>query len=482
MRFRGTLVAILVFAGLLSFIYFYEYKGEEAREAAERAAETPISFEREKVVGIAIDRPGKDRLALARDGKGWKVTSPLTTRGDAEKIDALLSGLGWLKIERRLDAPSAEELASFGLKEPAATVSLTLEGAEAGAPALGVKVGEVSGIGQNRYLQVEGSADALLVSGSLEGVLNADPDALRFRKVVGVNSWDLTRFSLQAPGGSPLTLEKEGESWSIVDPAGGRFPADTTKVNTLWSEVQAVEADGFGPAQPTAEELQRLGLAGASLTLTVEAREQEGSLRVEFGRSAQKVHARRSDMETLLKVRPDLLDKLEKAAGASDDLRDARVAPVDRWRLKELSIERAGTKFSLFKDEESRWRWGAPDGREIDSESVNPLLDSIEELRAVRYLPADATIGPGDLTVSLREGEGETARTVTVWVTPRSDGPDRARLVSSSVTKTLYAVAPQAVQTLVDRASALKEPAEAASAATPQSPSQESPAGGNPAP
>ena len=465
MRFRGTFFAILLFAGLLAFVYFYEYKGEDAREEASRAEDNALNFDREKVAGVEIERPGAEKIALSRDGKNWQMTSPKPTRADAEKVDALLSGLGWLRIERRIEGVTEVEKEAFGLTAPAARVTLLLP--EAASPAekqVTLGIGGAAQVGGHRYAATQSSSDVLLISGSLESILTADTMALRYKKVVGINSWDVTRFSVAA-GASTVSLVKQSDDWLLAGVGGAAdFPADSTKVTNLWSEVQSVEADGF-QADGGSVNLETFGLARPALTLTVEAREVTGALRVEFGRSASgTVHARRSDMDAVLDVKSEVLEKLEKAALAPDDLRDARVAPVDRYRLKQLTMDRAGTTTVLFKDDESKWRWGAADGAALDSEIVNPLLDAIEGLKAARYLSvASGSHGEGEssvlrLTMVEGGGEGEAARTVTVTVTPRTEGPDSGRVVLSSAASVIYVVPQTSVQTLIDLASLLKEP------------------------
>ena len=45
MRLRNTAIALILLAGLLGFIYYYEYLGEESRETAEESGKKVLSFE-----------------------------------------------------------------------------------------------------------------------------------------------------------------------------------------------------------------------------------------------------------------------------------------------------------------------------------------------------------------------------------------------------------------------------------------------------
>ena len=69
MRFRNTLIALGLFAGLGAFIYFYEYKGEEGREKAERAGKSVLNIERDAIGEIEIVKLGCSTLVLTESLK-----------------------------------------------------------------------------------------------------------------------------------------------------------------------------------------------------------------------------------------------------------------------------------------------------------------------------------------------------------------------------------------------------------------------------
>jgi len=462
MRFRNTLLALIVLAVLAGIIYYYEYRGEDERRAAEEAEKNALTFEREKVKGIEIVRTGAPPISLKKESGAWVVAAPLQTRADQEKVESLLSSLSWLRVEQRLKDVTEPELEGFKLKEPAGRITLELE--EGKEPAV-LRIGDKAAVGGNYYAAVPGSPEVLLVSSGVEQVLGSSLDALRYKKVVGLDAWKVARFRIEKRDGGAVAFGRdEGEdAWRLVSPIA--FPADASKVQGLWFDMQSLEAEGFETESPSELDLEKLGLDRPAVTLTVEAKEGAAPIIVAFGvpsgdsSPSDAAYARRSDMGAVMKVKRETLDKLGAAVSGLQEYRDSRAAPVDRFRLAGIEIQRAGGAVTLVKDEEaSKWHWEKKDGPEMPSEEVNNLIDAIEGLKATEFIDSPGAGGepPPALAITVREGGDEKGRSVTVKVAPA--GGASGRRVISTASSSIYIVPEAAAETLVDRADGIKAP------------------------
>ncbi|HZI94414.1 MAG TPA: DUF4340 domain-containing protein [Patescibacteria group bacterium] len=469
MRFRNTLFALILLAGLAGFIYYYEYLGEEKRESAIDTEKNLLTFERDKVQAVELQRSGSAPLTVHKESDGWKISTPgvaAAVRAEPEKIDQILSALMFLRIERKMEGIADSELQGFKLKEPAARVTLKLE---EGKPDLSLSLGDKSPVGSFYFAMKPGSTDVLLVSGGVDPILTADFASLRYRKIVGLDAWKVGRFTIEKADRKLVTFKHgaagtQDQDWRIERPVV--FPADATKTQGLWSDLQAAEAEGFETEQPTGADLERLGLSRPALTLTVEPMESATPVKVILGAPAgtgsdAACYARRSDAAPVMKIKREFFDKLDGAVEHLDDFRDARLVPLDRFKLGTLEIQRTGAtpgRLTLVKDEGSKWRWGAGDGAEMPPEEVNSFLDALDSARATGFLDASGPAPAGEplLTLVARES-GDNGRTVTVRVGAEGSAP-AGRRVSSTATTTVYIVPPAAIQTLVDRAAALKAP------------------------
>ena len=460
MRFHNTLLALIVFVGLAAFIYYYEYRGEEARENAQRAEGEVFDFEREKVTGLEIVKPGGATVQIVKQDGEWRIASPLQTRADPDKVDALLSSRDFLRIDRTIDDP--EPLESYKLQDPQARVTLTLAASESDTQKTALLIGDKAQTGGGFYAARPDAKEVLKVSGGVDAILAADGASLRDKKIIGIDSWSLKRFRIERQGHA-VALVKQDDDWRLESPIS--FPADRNEVQEIWSELGSAEAESIESEKPAPTDLSRFGLATGVLTLIAEGSE-AAPVRVVFGRpeAAGAVFAQRSGMDAVMKVKAELFQKLEEAIGDVDALRDRRLAPVDRFRLGGIAVESPQSSFSLEKDEGSQWKWGGVEGPAAASEDVNALLDAIEELKASDFEddpPVVEQAGPR-LTLTLREDGGEQKRSVTIRVSSKPpDASGRWRLTSSASTS-VYLVPQEVAQKLIDKAAGIKEPVPAA--------------------
>ncbi|HKY32088.1 MAG TPA: DUF4340 domain-containing protein [Candidatus Polarisedimenticolia bacterium] len=466
MRLRNTLAALLIFAGLAAFIYHYEYRGEAGREEAKRSEERALAFQTDRVKGIRIERKDGEPVELKREAGRWRLDRPFSTRADADKVASILSTLEFLRIEQTLDNVTEQERQDFNLAEPSARVVLQVAPEDPNG-ALEEKVlllGDKAPLGSHHYAARPGSAEVMIVSGGADSILSHDAASLRYKKVVGIDTWKVARFRIEK-GGDVLGLQREGDAWRLEAPIS--FPADASKVQGLWYDIQSAEAQSFESEAPSSSDLERLGLARPALTLVVEATEGAEPVRVAFGAPPghDPVYARRSDMAAVMAVDRAVFEKLEQAAGEVEGFRDARVAPVDRYRLDRIELAAQGSEtLTLEKDDESRWRNGGGEGGEVPSERVNALLDAVEELRATGFVdsPEPGAAGDPALRLTLREKTEEEQTTVTASLQPASGAGGAPRRFVSSAAASVYLVPPEKVASLEEAIRALSTPAEPA--------------------
>ncbi|MGH9869472.1 MAG: DUF4340 domain-containing protein [Candidatus Polarisedimenticolia bacterium] len=461
MKFRNTLLALIVLGGLVTFIYVYEYKGEPGREEAERAEKSVLNLERDKVEELELARTGEEPVVVRKESGAWAMTSPRATRADEDRVDSLVGTLTSLTIEQTMTDVTEQEKAQFGLAPPAVTVTVRSAGKE---PAT-LLVGEKVPMGRGHYA-AHTDGKVLVVSGGLDTVLTTDATSLRYRKVIGVDTWKVARFSIEA-GSEKLALARDGDRWKMEAPAA--FPADSTRVQNLWFDIQGAEAEEFAAESPGAADLESFGLARPALTLSVEAREGAAPVRIVFGAPDPNgpVYARRSDLESVMKIPRATFDKLKGALSDVTGFRDARVAPVDRFKLTSLEISRPGQEVvKLLKDEESKWHWGSSDGPELPSEQINGVLDATEALKATGFLDAGPAPQPEPaLTLTFTEKSGDDTLAVSAGLLPEEGKAGAPRRFKTSAAPAIYLVSPDLVTTLLGSVDAIKAPAPAPAAA-----------------
>jgi hypothetical protein len=206
--------------------------------------------------------------------------------------------------------------------------------------------------------------------------------------------------------------------------------------------------------RPEGGDLARMGLDPPVLGLELETGDEEGIV-VAFGGTdgAGAVYVKRSDLEAVMTVPGEAVEKLAAAHARADELRDGRVAPIDRFELSSIAISGEGGTMALVKDEKSVWRLGGADGAEIPAERVDSLLDAVEALKATAFLD-EAAADPPVLTLTF-EGGKEDRKVTEIRLLPDRGDEHADRRMLSTASSAVYVVPALSATTLLDRVAAV---------------------------
>lgn len=479
MRLWKTAAAVVVLAGLVSFLYFYEYKGEAAREEAKDEQSRALSFDMASIETISLQRPGERTIDLVRRDGAWHMTAPIATRADDRKIDGILSSLRSLKVERTLDGIETGERGTFGLAEPAARVTLhPAEGAEgAAAPAdtahaavaaarphgFILDLGGAVPVSGGRYAARPGETGVLLVAGDVGDLLEATADSLRQKKLVGLDAWTVRQVTVKSADRT-MALEKKGDSWRMTAPDA--VPADEARVDAIVTSLTSAEATGIADETPGPDRLAAYGLTPETGAIEVDVSGEGTPARAVVGKPGAEgsVWARRSDMDAVMIVAASLGESLRGALASPESLRDPRPARFNRFALSRLEVTEAGSQERtriLYKDSASSWHLGSEEGAAIPSERVNAILDALETLVADRWGAAAEQAGAREtLSIVLAEhppGKNEAPAEPLKLGLTLSEGSKEAT-IASSLAGLRYIVPANSAGKLIDAVMQLEEP------------------------
>jgi Domain of unknown function (DUF4340) len=117
---RNTLILLVLAAVIGAGVYFLEIKPGKPRDEKADEAKPAFAFKREDISSLSVTRAGQTVTIEDKDSK-WAIVQPLTAQANQSAVDSLVSSVTSAKIERTL-SPSADEMKSFGLEEPAVTL------------------------------------------------------------------------------------------------------------------------------------------------------------------------------------------------------------------------------------------------------------------------------------------------------------------------------------------------------------------------
>jgi len=365
---RNTLILLLLAAVIGAGVYFLEIKPGKPRDEKPDESKPAFAFKREDISSISIVRGGQTVTVEDKDGK-WAITQPLTAQANQSAVDSLLSSLTSARIERNF-SPSADEMKSFGLEEPAVTLEIKLKSGETQTLKLGAK--DFSGL--SAYAQFGDSKDVALVPAAV--LTNSDKSLgdLRDKAILGISQFDIKSISITNEHG-PLSLTKEGGEWVLKKP----FEAgvDSTNINAFLNEITSAQADEF--ASETADDLPKYGLDNP--TITFAAQLNDGSEKTVFvGVKDENHYLKASTRPEIVKISSPLYDKLNIKAS---ELRNKEMFKLDRDNLSKIEIknpnltlvaEKSGDKWTIKEPADKKDK-DAPAARVI-----NPFDTKAEEI------------------------------------------------------------------------------------------------------
>lgn len=122
MRMLAAVLVLAVLAGLYALVLHADFNGEDAAEEEEEIEVLAVG--RDEVRSARIEN-SHGTLQLAYDGETWTSGDDPESALDQDAVSALFNRLNPLSAVRDLgEAP--EELADYGLAEPAVTIEITL--------------------------------------------------------------------------------------------------------------------------------------------------------------------------------------------------------------------------------------------------------------------------------------------------------------------------------------------------------------------
>jgi hypothetical protein len=448
MHIRNTLVMAVVLVLMAGFVYFYEIRGREDREAAEETANRLVVFEPDQVDRIEIVRPD-GQFVVEKSADGWAITAPVALDADGAAIDGLIDELHRAGKDR-LISEAPEDPATYGLDVPDVTVRLGLnDGTERS-----VSVGKDTPIGANLYVGLE-SGEVYSATQGLRPTLALDLLDVRDRSILRFEESAVTRIELLTPELEAGLLRQQDDqtSWQLTFPMTGR--ADTDTVEGLLSGLHTSEVEAFVlDAGPDIDQMRQYGLDDPMSVVSLWT-DGEEPLRLLVGSESQEPAGRygmREGGNAVFVVPAALVEGLP--AGAAD-LRNREVFALAREQVRSIELEHAGLSARVERDG-VEWQLTRPRTLVADASTVSRLLSGVQDLRAADF--ASSGRGLDDPHVLLRLGfqaaEGESSEPVEIRIgattdVPGEDGePVPGRFVTASNDSTVYMVADEDIAPL----------------------------------
>ena len=371
MSFRNTIIAlvVLLIIGGYAFVNYYYSKPE--------AAKTALDIKPENIAKIDLKYP--DRELVLERSKGanlWEITKPIGAKADQTTANNLARAIADAEVTKTVD-DHPEDLAPFGLKNPATIVTVTTT---KGKTLPGIAIGKTTPVGFSAYIKFTDKPAVMLTSSAFPSGMNKTLDEMRDKDLMTFNVDDVKKLVIAKDNGPEIDLESTGDNkWSITAPS--KFGADSTQVRQVLSTLANTKVADFIADAPT--NVAQYGLQKPHLTLTAYLKngEQESLLlgfkQKESGKDG--IYARRGERTPVYTIHPWEMTSLDKSIL---DLRDKAVVSFDQAAIDTIIVDSAGKQFTIKRAPAGKWNV-IENGQTTpaDVPVVERFLDQIRDLK-----------------------------------------------------------------------------------------------------
>ena len=263
-----------------------------------------LKFDHSKLDGIEVSAGGK-LLRFAKDGREWKLISPLHARADYGAVEGLVGRSESKAKSFVTDDASPADLKKYGLDKPEATLNLTV-----GSTKSTLLVGGKAGDGAV-YVRDRSKPAVMTAESALADDLRKAAEEYRLKDIFEFHASNASRLDI-ARDGRTVVLERvkaEGDDtadkWRRVSPNAG--DVDKDKMGGLLSRLESLRASSF--TSSTA----KTGLGSPAMTVVVKFDDGKKEERVTFGKAGTGTYAGRPDEPGAARIDTAAFDSAVKA-------------------------------------------------------------------------------------------------------------------------------------------------------------------------
>ncbi len=387
MKSKGLLLSAALLAVLGGVIFWSEKQKEsDEKKGPKDAPPKIVSIPLDQIRTIQVQRIGKPQTMLMKSGDKWTMTAPEPLPLDEDTVNSLTTAVSSVESDRLVE-DSVSDLAPYGLANPYLQVTVT----KADGKVEKLLVGDDVPTGGSTYVKTKDSPKLYTIASYVKTNLDKTAQDLRDRRLIIFDQTKLTRVQVQVKG-QTIEFGKNAESnWQIIKPKPLR--ADSTVVDELVRKIKEAKMDAS--LTPDDEKNQAKDFAAGQPVAVVIVSDASGDHRLEIKKKGENAYAKGTSAAGAYKVNAEL-NALDKGI---DEYRNKKIFEFAWDDPTKLDV---GGK--LYEKKDAKWTSG---GKQIDSESIQKLVDNLRGLQASKFNdnpPANAGEPLYRLTVTSKDG------------------------------------------------------------------------------
>ncbi len=434
MKLRGLFIAALILAALTGALYWSNHHkpSEDTTKAGAAAPPKILTLNQADISRLVIRHKGEPEVVLSKNSSGaWQITSPQPLPADQESVSSVLSTVSSLGSEQLVDDKPAD-LAPYGLADPALEIEITVKD-----KTQKLLLGGQTITGGSNYAALAGDPRVFTIANFNKSNLDKSAADLRDKRLLTADFDKVSQIELlqQSAGKQQeITFAREKESWQILKPKPYRvesFQVDDlvralkdAKMETSSSDDEAKIASAFIGAAP----FTTAKITGAS-----------GTQELRIRKAKDDYYAKSSVVAGVFKVPASLGTSLNKSL---DDFRNKKLFDFGYEEPDKIEIHDGAKSYFLTR---SGTDWWGVDGKKLDSDSVQMLLEKLRDLSATKF--PDSGFSAQTMEIAVTSNQNKRTEKVGIaksgdsYIAKRQNEPALYELASAAVNDVQQAAA-----------------------------------------
>lgn len=418
MNFRGLIVAVVVLGILGGVLYWSQHRKTPAANTSTSASPPILTLNQADIKQITLKKNGAEPVTLVKAGK-WQITEPKALSADQDTVSSLLTTLSTLNADRVVEN-KASDTGQYGFNHPALELDVT----ENNQKTQKLLLGDDTPTSGNTYAMLAGDPRVFTIAGYNKTSLDKSLDDLRDKRLLTVNSDDVSRVELIKKS-QDMEFGRTKDGWQILKPSPLR--ADGSTVDSLVSSLAngTMQLTGAGTSDSATE------FARAAPVATAKVTDNAGTQTLEIRKNKDgDYYAKSSAVDGAYKVDASLGQAVDKNL---DDFRNKKLFDFSFDEPNKIELHDNSKTLVLTRSGE-QWQ---SDGKKMDSTAVEGLVSDLRDLTATKFVTSG--FGRSTIEATVTSNDGKRVEKVLIskssntYIAKRENEPSLYQLDSSAV-------------------------------------------------
>jgi len=372
MKFKTTLILMVVFLALLAFVVFFESKGRKAAEDKDKL----VNLSSDDVQKIVFKKE-EQTISFQKDKKGdWLITQPLEAKADKYEVNRLAEDFSELRIERVIEEEAQDkDLAQYEI--PKMEISLFYKEKE---QPVKIQIGMENPLDKTFFAKKEDDPRIVLIASSFKNLLEKKLLDFRQKDIFRFETDEVKSIKLRAKNIEWEAQKKEDE-WFLKKPVESL--AESNKISDILYSLSNLRAKEFVSEEKKKEELKKYGLDQPDYEISLSMPAANREVTFFLHKKDDKLYAATSLSSKIISADDSLLKDLEKKP---QELREKKVASFYTWEVNKLYLKKGKIEWTLTKDKEDNWHFQSPIQADAAKEKIETFIRKIEGLEASEFI------------------------------------------------------------------------------------------------